>query len=261
MQVKGSFMEEQNALFMLWQDAASLKRLLERPHLNETTFKQTPLDRSAVCSELGSLTAHARAVSSKTRAPLKTIPWQLLKDLPDFADPAAPFHMDEESLTTTWNAAHRLASACTHALANDIRVIKARTFMDEVMTRNKDQWPQPDKSRRAPEEDTALIETLSGAIRTLQIETQSNPPYEALWFLTGEQTCVVVVEDTPHMNNSEAQRLAEALQNASGKSITLIPQTRIHPILWDDIVSREILLWEYPNRTRRHLVPVSVDHH
>ena len=63
-------MEEQRALFMLWQDAYSLKHLLERPHLNEVAFKNTPLDRSAVCTQLASLVAHAQAVSPKTRATL-----------------------------------------------------------------------------------------------------------------------------------------------------------------------------------------------
>lgn len=254
-------MEEQRALFMLWQDAYSLKHLLERPHLNEVAFKNTPLDRSAVCTQLASLVAHAQAVSPKTRATLPAIPWHLLKDLPDLTDPAAPFHMDESDLSTTWDIANTLANTCTRELTNDIRVIKARTYMDNVMSRSASQWPQPDMSKKAPEKDTALVKALSQAIASLHIESQEHPPYEALWLLTGEKTCVVVVEDTPQMNRSEAQKLAEALKNASGKEITLIPQTRIHPILWDDIISREVLLWEYPNRTRKHLAPSSVGHH
>ena len=254
-------MEEQRALFMLWQDAYSLKHLLERPHLNEAAFKKTPLDRSAVCAQLASLVAHAQAVSSETRATLPAIPWHLLKDLPDLTDPAVPFHMDESDLSTTWDIANTLANTCTRELTNDIRVIKARTYMDKVMSRSASQWPQPDMSKKAPEKDTTLVKALSQAIASLHIETQEHPPYEALWLLTGEKTCVVAVEDTPQMNRSEAQKLAEALKNASGKEITLIPQTRIHPILWDDIISREVLLWKYPNRTQKHLAPNFVDHH
>lgn len=254
-------MEEQSALFMLWQNASSLKQLLERPHLTEAVFKTTPLDRSAVCAELASLAAHAQALSQQTRATLTSIPWHLLEDLPNLTDPAAPFHMDEATLSKTWKAATELAEVCSKVLANDIRVIKARTFMDEVMARSESQWPQPDKTRKASEKDRSLAAALSQAIHDLNVEAQPNPPYEALWLLTGEKSCVVVVEDTPQMNNSEARKLAQALQKTSGKDLTLIPQTRIHPILWDDIVSREVLLWEYPKRTRRQLMPASVAHH
>ena len=171
--------------------------------------------------------------------------------------------MDESDLSTTWDIANTLANTCTRELTNDIRVIKACTYMDNVMSRSASQWPQPDMSKKAPEKDIALVKALSQAIASLHIESarRSIRPTKTLWLLTGEKTCVVVVEETPQMNRSEAQKLAEALKNASGKEITLIPQTRIHPILWDDIISREVLLWEYPNRTRKHLAPSSIDHH
>lgn len=259
------------ALFMLWQDACELSAFLAASHLDEAGFLAAPLNRASVMRGLAACGVHARALDPSVTTGIAGVDWAVLRALPAPDDGRLPYTMDEAAQRDAWRVATGTVPELRRRIANDARVVRVRARWDALAHRAEQDWPQPDPSRKPS--DPAVRERLGALSEAARAVAPAIGPVLRAWLLpdapedgpartTG--TVTLALECTEAMTDTDARALVRGLAAHGGAprgeadAIQLIPQAMVHPLLWDDVVGRELLVWARLGTASARCAPVAL---
>lgn len=256
-------------LFMLSLDVHELQTYMRESRITREIFCATPLNRASLCRLLAPIAERVTALSPDVRASLPGVDWALFSNLGNLMDERAPFQMDKTLQARVWRAASMGVPELWSCLANDTRVIRARAAAATTMQRRPDAWPQPVYDyEQVPVADDAheLIAALRQAA-SAYFEQHGAGPVLAAWLVAAPRTSssepvVVTLAHTAAMNDTVARSLQEALVKVVpedvGRPLVLVSHSSLHPLLWDDMVQREALIWRKDKNEMPILYPVAL---
>lgn len=233
---------QERVLFELWQDACQLDRFLARSRLTREGYLATPLARATPLRILGIVGIHAGQADSRTRSSLPGIDLAAYEPYAALAQEGAVYQADEPTLERLWSEGICSVPSLRAALANDPRVVRQRTEWDRLALRSPTDWPQP------PMLAAGADPALEGLDRAMAPLLEGLRPALGLWSLAvpsdGPSPSVFALQTDGRLTDSQAMEVLGGLRSAlGGIEVELIPQEAIHPLLWDELVGRERLVW------------------
>lgn len=256
-------------LTMLWLDAYELVHFLEESHLSFEAFSALPLNRTSLCWLLGALVAKVEALPQPCATKLVDVlsnpqVWQMFFGLPDLSDESTPFSMNELDMQRCWQAASVAAPELLRSLQLLPQVKAGQQRLARLGERQPQDWPQPDEKKPCRPDNTDLYQQLCAVMaQTLDSppspDTTSNStlPVLRVWWLEDQTQITLALDHTSEMNNTMAQRIAQAVETQLGSMPVLISQLSLHPLLWDSTVASEVLVWKAADGSFLQLVPAA----
>jgi hypothetical protein len=247
---QGSVAQER-VLFELWQDACQLDRFLAHSRLTREEYLATPLSRVTPLRILGIIGVHASQADDATRESLPGIGLSRFVPYASLTRDGVSYQADAATLERLWSEGLESVPSLREALANDPRVVRQRTLWDHLSQRSPADWPQP---------PTTTVPDLGSPLDRVRAEAPSLlgkvRSALGLWSLAGPSPAVFALETDGHLTDAQALGIIEGIRNALGSTeAELIPQEAIHPLLWDEVVAREQLIWRRDGIGEVTLVP------
>ena len=222
---------------MLWQDACALASFIETSGLTHEQFLGVPLARATPLRLLAIVGIHAHALDAATASSCPDVDWECIRSLGGLASDALPYQAAVVTLEKSWDAATRTVPAMRRAIANDIRVVRARTRWAHLIHREPDDWPLPDA--------TLPVDGSSGR-EVCDALTQVMGEFDAVrtWIVDAGDPAVVSVERGERLEPADVATMRARLAEVLGRDVTVLIQDQIYPLVWDEVIAKERLAWE-----------------
>lgn len=229
--------QQGRSLFMLWQDSCALASFLETSRLTREQFLEVPLARATPLRLLAIVGIHAHALTAETCASIAGVDWDCIRSLGGLADDALPYQASVVTLEASWEAATTTCPRMRRAIANDIRVVRERTRWENLLARTPGQWPVPNPERTSTGEGSRLVgDALDRVLEGFDVIRA--------WLLEGDDDVVVSLERGERLEPADVGKVRDTLARDLGRDVTVLVQDQLYPLVWDDVVTREVLAWE-----------------